>query len=787
MAAAATTSSTTLSALFDKVASLAGPIVAGGAANAQLRAQRIRQASLAVAVAGGALYYVRRQRQAANLRATVRKNGSTDVTTDAPIKLDRNSVKVAVDKRFMRQLKYILKICVPTLQSKTVLILILHTSFLVLRTYLSVVGARLDGRLVRDLVNADPRSFGRGLIWWFIVAIPSTYTNSMIRYLQSKLAIVLRTSLTRHVHDLYMENNTYYKAINLDNRIDNADQLITTDISRFCTALASLYSNLGKPVLDMIIFNYQLARSIGHSGMWGLGVNYLITATILRAATPAFGKMAAVEAKLEGDFRSAHSRLITNAEEIAFYHGAHLEKSILRRTYYKLIKHINQIYRIRIAYNMFEDFIIKYTWSAAGLMIASIPVFYPEWAGARSKREELRLAELQAGDTATLVDGVNAISQADRRTGSRTQGFITNKRLMVSLADAGGRIMYSYKELSELAGYTYRVYNMLRVLQDLHDDKYVNTGNENAEFSLERIEGKLDYDYNGIKFDHSPIVTPNGDTVLINDLSFQIGPGEHLMITGPNGAGKTSILRTLAGLWPIFRGEISRPSDSLSSVLYIPQRPYLAIGSLREQVIYPHTVDQMRKAGKTDDDLAVILKKVYLEYIPAREGGWDAVKEWKDVFSGGEKQRMQIARLFYHQPRFAVLDEATSAVSNDVEALMYSTAKDEGITLITISHRPSLFKYHHHLLRVGEGPTGKGWSLEQIGQGHHPASKFLESVESEIKALEARVDEVEGLKSRLEKINRELSLDTSSGSGSSSSGAVKGKEGELKHAKRTLI
>lgn len=123
--------------------------------------------------------------------------------------------------------------------------------------------------------------------------------SSQIRYLQSKFSIALRTSLTRHVHDIYMSNNTYYKAINLDNRIDGADQLITTDINNFCTALASLYSNLGKPVLDMIIFNYQLGRSIGSTGMWGLAVNYAITATILRAATPAFGKLAAQQAQLE--------------------------------------------------------------------------------------------------------------------------------------------------------------------------------------------------------------------------------------------------------------------------------------------------------------------------------------------------------------------------------------------------------------------------------------------------------------------------------------------------------
>ncbi|KAI8851152.1 ABC transporter transmembrane region 2-domain-containing protein [Chytridium lagenaria] len=626
--------------------------------------------------------------------------------------------------------------------------------------------------LVRDLIAADPKSFLRSLGYWFLIAIPATYTNSMIKYLQSKLAINLRTELTNYVHKLYMENRTYYKAINLDNRIDGADQLITTDINRFCNALASLYSNLGKPVLDLVIFNYQLARSIGFTGTVGLAVNYMITASLMRAVTPAFGKLAAQEAKLEGDFRTAHSRLITNAEEIAFYHGGDLEKSILNRTYRALIKHINTIYNIRIAYNMFEDMIIKYSWSAVGLMIASIPVFFPNLAGSRTKMQEARIAlEEPAVDVVASAGGESTV---DKRTGVRTQGFITNKRLMMSLADAGGRVMYSYKELSELAGYTYRVYTLFRVLADLHDDKFVKTGSLET-YSLEKLNGNLITGEGGIKFEAVPVVTPNGDTVLVRDLSFQINSGDHLMITGPNGSGKTSVVRLLSGLWPLFTGTVYRPEASLSEVVYIPQRPYLAIGSLRDQVIYPHSVEQMKAAGKTDDDLEAILKEVFLDYIPAREGGWNAVKEWKDVFSGGEKQRVQLARLFYHRPRFAILDEATSAVSTDVEALLYSRCKDAGITIVTISHRPTLFKYHQYLLRLGEGSSGEEWTFERIGSN----AGLMESVEAEIKKVEAQLQGTTVLKSRLDAINKELRLNVSLGGDN--------KDKDMKNAKRTLV
>ena len=120
------------------------------------------------------------------------------------------------------------------------------------------------------------------------------------------------------VNDLYLSNNrNFYKIINLDSRIDAADQFITTDVARFCDSLSALYSNVSKPTLDLFLFNFQLARSIGKWGSFGLFVNYFLTAWILKKVTPAFGKLAAIEAKLEGDFRAAHSRLITNSEEIA--------------------------------------------------------------------------------------------------------------------------------------------------------------------------------------------------------------------------------------------------------------------------------------------------------------------------------------------------------------------------------------------------------------------------------------------------------------------------------------
>jgi ATP-binding cassette subfamily D (ALD) long-chain fatty acid import protein len=660
--------------------------------------------------------------------------------------------KPGLNLAFLHQFLSILSIMCPRWRCKETGLLASHGLFLLLRTYLSLVVARLDGEIVRDLVAANGKGFLWGILKWLGIGSVSSYTNSMIKFLQSKISIAFRTRLTRYIHDLYLSDNlTYYKLHNLDGGVPGTDQLIIQDLTTFCASAASLYSSIGKPLVDLFVFNYQLYRSLGPLALSGLLSNYFLTATLLRRLSPPFGKLKAVEARKEGDFRGLHARLLANAEEIAFYGGGPREKVSLDQGFKDVKSLMEGIYTLKIRYNMLEDFVLKYSWSAFGYLITSLPVFVPGLSLASSSQ-----STTTSSDTST-----------ER---GRMQSFITNKRLMLSLADAGGRMMYSLKDLAELAGSTSRIYTLISTLHRVHASAYHHSPSNPAlePFSLADIQGTVAPGFDGIRLEGVPVVAPalwpQGGNELIEELSFTVRPGEHLLITGPNGVGKSAVARIAAGLWPAYRGLVSRPRTiGTDGVMFLPQRVYLSTGTLRDQVLYPHTEVDMKEAGRRERELAAILEEAKLGYLPDREGGWDTRKDWTNVLSGGEKQRMAIARLLYHEPRYAFIDEGTSAVSSDVEGLLYEGAKAKGITLITISTRASLRRYHSYCLTLGVEPevgtpgqpsfVGEGYSytLQRIG-----TDMEKQSVERELAELRKRLGQVEEWKTRREEIENEL-------------------------------
>ncbi|PIC31290.1 hypothetical protein B9Z55_012041 [Caenorhabditis nigoni] len=652
----------------------------------------------------------------------------------------KKNKKKAFDPQFLKQLKELLKIMVPGIFSKEAGIIGMHSVILMCRTFLTIYVAQLEGSMVQSIVEKDVLQFVLHLIKWILVALPATFVNSMIRFFESYLGLAFRTRLTKHAYQQYFSDQTYYAVSNLDTRLQNADQCLTEDITMFSQSVAHLYSHLTKPVLDIALITFTLLklavqRGTGQSTFLPTCMAILavsMTAKILKAVSPRFGHMVAEEAKRKGHLRYLHSRIITNSEEIAFYGGHQAEYKQLDGAFNSLYQQMMLIFKKRIPYIMIEQFLMKYVWSGTGMVMIALPILAAEYA---DDEKSTKLEDLP-----------------DHGVSERTRGYATAKTLLFNSADAVERLMTSYKEVTELAGYTGRVHEMFKVFDDAKKGIYQRQlvsggaveGQRGERFDTSRIEGVItDSETDEIVLNSVPIVTPNGD-VVVKNMSLTITPGMHVLITGPNGCGKSSLFRILGGLWPVYRGHLEKPvSDRM---YYIPQRPYMTLGTLRDQVIYPDTVVQMRRRGITDQDLMIMLRIVHLEHIVEREGGWDAQNDWMDVLSGGEKQRMGMARVFYHRPKYALLDECTSAVSIDVEGSIYQAIKDNGITLLTVTHRPSLWKFHTHLLQYdGEGGY-KVSSLNEKTIGERM------SYSEEKQQLERQLAEVPRWKERLQEV-----------------------------------
>uniref|UniRef100_A0A673ZC31 ATP-binding cassette sub-family D member 3 n=1 Tax=Salmo trutta TaxID=8032 RepID=A0A673ZC31_SALTR len=584
--------------------------------------------------------------------------------------------RAAVDYVFFLRISKIIRIMVPRWFCKETGYLVLIAAMLVARTYCDVWMIQ-NGTMIESAIIGRSNTDFKNYLFNFCKVMPLiALVNNFLKLGLNELKLRFRVRLTKHLYDEYLKGYTYYKMGNLDNRIANADQLLTQDVERFCNSVVDLYSNLSKPLLDIGLYIFKLTSAIGAQGPASMMAYLLVSGLFLTRLRRPIGKMTVTEQRYEGEYRYVNSRLITNSEEIAFYNGNMREKQTIHSTFKKLVDHLHKFIFFRFSMGFVDSLIAKYIATVVGYLVVSRPF--------------LNLADprhMNSSQPELLED------------------YYQSGRMLLRMSQALGRIVLAGREMTRLSGFTMRITELMKVLKELNSGKYERTMVSHQDKESEAVErvplvpggGQIINVDHIIKFEHTPLATPNGD-ILIKDLTFEVRSGTNVLVCGPNGCGKSSLFRVLGELWPLFGGQLTKPERG--KLFYVPQRPYMTLGTLRDQVIYPDTYEEQKRKGISDQVLKEYLDNVQLGHILDREGTWDTVQDWMDVLSGGEKQRMAMARLFYHKPQFAILDECTSAVSVDVEDFIYSHCRTVGISLFTVSHRKSLWKHHEYYLHM---------------------------------------------------------------------------------------
>ncbi len=493
-----------------------------------------------------------------------------------------------------------------------------------------------------------------------VLALPIRAIQS---YLIPKLGLLWREWLSGRMLGRYLTNRAYYVLNPNDEsveEIDNPDQRISQDAASFTATSLSVTVEIISALLTFFSFIIVLWSINQTLALWLLAYSVGGTALIVFASRKLVN-LNYQQLKLEADFRYGLVHIRDNAESIAFYRGERQEQKEGERRLDGVIVNYNRliiwealISVIQRSYDYFSRFL---PW----LVIA--PIYFAKEV-----------------DFGVFGQASIAFSQV-----------LFSVSYIVNNID---RLAAFSASISRLEGFQGKVESISAEMAEFVAAEQASAGGAmGAGAGAVRPESIL--------VSHVDLVPPRTNRLLVQDLSLEVTANQRLLVVGPSGCGKTSFLRLVSGLWPPAAGNVQRPP--VGELMFIPQKPYMLLGSLREQLCYPQPTDRF-----SDEQLRHVLEEVRLPELVHRYPDLDIKQDWPRLLSLGEQQRLAFARLLLNSPRFVVLDEATSALDVATEKALYELLVEREMAFVSVGHRPTLTAYHDTVLEL-DGSAG--WRL----------------------------------------------------------------------------
>ena len=487
------------------------------------------------------------------------------------------------------------------------------------------------------------------LLWQFTLYAFAYIGVAVYRlYLRQMLQIEWRTWLNGGFLDRWLKDRAYYRLQFLDRSktavgVDNPDQRIAEDLNLFVTNTLTLGLDLLSSIVTLVSFIAILWTLSGSITVFGVTIpGYMVWVAIVYAGlgswlTHVIGKpligLNFNQQRFEADYRFSLVRLRENSEGVALYRGEEEELGNFRARFGHVISNWWSIMRKQKQINFFT---VAYAQAA---IIFPFVVAAPRYFSG-----------------AIQLGGLMQIAS--------TFGHVQ------------GALSWFIEAYPQFATWKATVDRLTGFAAALEAARAQGTAEEG-----ERSEGADD----DLSVEDLSLRLPKGD-VLLADTSVDLKPGENVLVTGPSGAGKSTFFRALAGIWPFWRGRIRLPRGA--RLLFLPQKPYLPLGTLKHVVSYPG-----EPSSFTNEDAAAALEAAGLGKL---KDDLERSENWAQVLSGGEQQRLAFARALLIRPDWLFLDEATSSLPEEDQERLYRLLKEKlpRTTLVSIAHRTSLAAYH---------------------------------------------------------------------------------------------